>query len=482
MNFAGLCSRYLSNVTPRLKQINQKNPLVLEHAYIRHTPRSGLLHTSCQVCDPRTQPTGRAGHITPWLRTPFFHERGPPVGVDMSLQERLDELYVGDGLQGERVDIGFKHEKSGDVVGRAQVADWKRRTRSDKELEKAAREGTLEVDLEVVRKQWVESGSVFDEIYNAAELYGLYEDLYEHGYFKPCTMLDVKYQYKDVLVPVYRGNMVKPREAEVAPQVKFDSSESAQWCLTMVGLDCSMKGEGEVLHWLVGNISGSDLNTGETLCKYLKPFPAFGSGYHRFAFVLYRQEGQIDFSSEAREEEAGVCLESRDFRTLDFYSKYQDQLTPAGLAFFQSDYDSTLREFFHNTLNMREPRYEYEFPDWYVKPWQHFSQTNLKDGFDEFLDRRRDPKDIQREVLEVKLSHTNPFTGDTDAYIKYPGIHEMELREVFPPPVGEKRLNSRQSFKIAQWRRTAIQKQRLKERYFRSSDHKDLRRDPCLTS
>jgi len=439
------------------------------------------LHTTTQVLDRLTQPTGRAGHISPWNRTPFFHERAPPVGVDLSLQERLDELYPGDPVKGERVDIGFKSEKSG-VVGRAQIADWRRRTRSDKDLEKAAREMTLEVDLDVVKKQWVESGAVFEEIYNAAELYGLYEDLYDHAYFKPCTMLDVKYQQEEVMVPVYRGNVVKPREASSAPVVTFPSSDTAVWCLAMVGLDCSMKGEGEVLHWLVGNITGSDLSTGETLCRYLQPFPAFGTGYHRFAFVLYRQEGGIDFSQEVREEAEGFCLESRDFRSLDFYSKYQDQLTPAGLAFFQSDYDSSIRDFFHHTLNMREPRYEYEFPDWYVKPWSQYTHRNLKNGFDEFLDRHRDPKDVQREVLEVKLSHTNPFTGDTEAYMKYPGIHEMELHEKFPSPIGEKRLNPRQSYRIAQWRRNAVQKQRQKERYFRSSDHKDLRRDPVLTS
>jgi len=478
MNLAGLCCRGLAQV-PRLAQVHPRQNI--KQVYLRHTPGCVTLHTSCQMLDATRQPTGRAGHISPWNRTPFFHERGPPVGVDLSLQERLDELYPEDPIKGERVDIGFKHTQSG-LVGRAQVADWKRRTRSDKELEKAAREGTLEVDLDVVRKQWVESGSVFKEIYNAAELYGLYEDLYDHGYFTPCTMLDVKYRFKDVLVPVYRGNVVKPREADIAPLVTFDSSDTAMWCLAMVGLDCSMKGEGEVLHWLVGNITGGDISTGETLCQYLRPFPAFGTGYHRFAFVLYRQEGEIDFSTEAREEGDGVCLEARDFKTLDFYSKYQDQITPAGLAFFQSDYDSSLREFFHNTLNMREPRYEYEFPDWYVKPWSQFGQTNLKDGFDEFLDRHRDPKDIQREVLEVKLAHTNPFTGDTEAYIKYPGIHEEELEDQFPPPVGEKRLNSRQSYKIAQWRRNAVQKQRMKERYFRSSDHKELRRDPCMTS
>eukprot|EP00092_Neocalanus_flemingeri_P010114 GFUD01010898.1.p1 GENE.GFUD01010898.1~~GFUD01010898.1.p1 ORF type:complete len:470 (-),score=120.69 GFUD01010898.1:61-1470(-) len=451
----------------------------------RHSPTSLVyrpVHTSCVLRDRARQPTGRAGHIRPWMRTPFFHERGPPVGVDKSLQERLEDLYPEDPIKGEKVDIGFKSDKL-ESLGKGQVADWRRKTRADRALEKAAREGTLEVDLDVVRKQWVESGSVYEDIYEAAELYGLYEDMFDHGYFRPCTMLDIQYQHGEVMVPVHRGNIVKPGEAASAPQVKFDSGETGLWCLVMTGLDTHLVTEGqEYLHWMVGNIRGTDLGSGDTLCNYLQPFPPFGTGYHRFAFVLYRQEGEIDFGSESREESSGVSLEKRSFNTLDFYSKFQDQVTPAGLAFFQSDYETSVRDFFHKTLDMKEPRYEYEFPDWYVKPWNDFFHDNLKDGFDEFLDRHRDPKDIEREVMEVKLAHTNPFTGNMDSYIKYPGIHEEELEEHFAPPIGEKRFNPKQSFKIAQWRRNAIQKQRMKERYFRSMDHKDLRRDPSMNN
>ena len=60
----------------------------------------------------------------------------------------------------------------------------------------------------MVKKQWIESGAVFEEIYNAAELYWLYEDLYDLAYIKPCTMLDVMYKQEEVIVPVYKGNVV----------------------------------------------------------------------------------------------------------------------------------------------------------------------------------------------------------------------------------------------------------------------------------
>ncbi len=32
------------------------------------------------------QPTGMAGHVSPYVRIPFFHERGPTLGSDKNLQ------------------------------------------------------------------------------------------------------------------------------------------------------------------------------------------------------------------------------------------------------------------------------------------------------------------------------------------------------------------------------------------------------------
>lgn len=79
----------------------------------------------------------------------------------------------------------------------------------------------------------------------------------------------------------------------------MECADSALWTLAMTGLDSSLVGEGEVLHWLVRNISGNDLATGETLCQY-KAFPPLSSGYRMFAFVLFREEERLDYSGEKR--------------------------------------------------------------------------------------------------------------------------------------------------------------------------------------
>ena len=57
-----------------------------------------------------------------------------------------------------------------------------------------------QVDLDVVRNQWVESGEVFDQIYQAADLYGIFEDLFQYAHFWPCLMLEVVHHFAaDVL-------------------------------------------------------------------------------------------------------------------------------------------------------------------------------------------------------------------------------------------------------------------------------------------
>ena len=47
-----------------------------------------------------------------------------------------------------------------------------------------------------------------------------------------------------------------------------------------------------------GNIPAGDVAKGELLCSYLQPFPPSGTGYHRHVFLLFKQEGHIDYSQE----------------------------------------------------------------------------------------------------------------------------------------------------------------------------------------
>ena len=103
---------------------------------------------------------------------------------------------------------------------------------------------------------------------------------------------------------------------------------------------------------------------------------------------LIIQDGTIDLS-KYNQPKGDILLSSRTFKTLEFLSENKGKVTPAGknkskiivfkmvshtclclgLSFFQSDWDSSLTEYFHNVLNMKEPKYEYDFPPHYTEPW-----------------------------------------------------------------------------------------------------------------
>lgn len=73
-----------------------------------------------------------------------------------------------------------------------------------------------------------------------------------------------------------------------------------------------------------------------------------------------------------------IDLDKRTFSTFDFYRSKEDIITPAGLAFYQTDWDDSLTKFYHQKLLIPEPVYEYDFPSPYIKPQKWFP---LKEPF-----------------------------------------------------------------------------------------------------
>lgn len=49
-----------------------------------------------------------------------------------------------------------------------------------------------------------------------------------------------------------------------------------------------------IVHYLVVNITGSDVSTGHTACKYRGPGPPRGSGKHRYMLLVLQQAANID--------------------------------------------------------------------------------------------------------------------------------------------------------------------------------------------
>lgn len=110
----------------------------------------------------------------------------------------------------------------------------------------------------------------------------------------PASVLKVQYGGHD-LRP---GNTKTPTEVKDVPIVTLEQNPSDYYTLLFHDPDAPSRADpkiGEVQHWLVMNITGSDVSTGEELTAYIGSGAPKGTGLHRYVFLLYKQSnGLID--------------------------------------------------------------------------------------------------------------------------------------------------------------------------------------------
>ncbi|KAH8397788.1 hypothetical protein KR222_001703 [Zaprionus bogoriensis] len=411
----------------------------------------------------------RCTQATPALLLRQGHTlRGKPPGVARTLEQRLREENPSDAELTARVNIGFPQLKPSRSAQLKARLEHLKAQRSSKELEQLARSNKLLIDLERVQQTYVQTTGPHD-LRLLADHYGIFEHLFGSAYFVPRVPLRIAYGQQ----PVHNGNVIKPADALQAPQVSFDgqldplSGQPAQaagdsyWTLLATNPDAHYtNGTAECLHWCITNIPNGQLEQGQVLAEYLPPFPPRGVGYQRMVFVLYRQHSQLELSAQLQLPASDYGnLERRTFSTLDFYRRHQDELTPAGLAFYQTDWDQSLTQFYHNVLRkwqcswldplthslsstfspaeLKEPIYEYDFPRPYLADQKFFP---LKQPFNLYMDKHRDAKQLNKEYLQRKLARTHPFEGP-EAPLRFPNAHPIRG--------------------VPSWLKTELRKQRL---------------------
>nr|XP_037283517.1 39S ribosomal protein L38, mitochondrial-like [Rhipicephalus microplus] len=345
-----------------------------------------------------------------------------PLDNMKSLEEKIKALNTKDSVFEERVNIGFKFTPPS--ISRQEWKKQKKLLQENKnnyELAEKSRAGTLKIQYDEARQEWKKTHAP-KHVKEIADHYGVFRDLYEFGFFHPVIPLDILYeQNAEYFSPVYYGNIILPSEAVKAPRVHFDSEPDMLWTLVLTSLDSHLQeNDKEYLHWFIGNIKGSQVTAGDVLCDYLQPFLPRGAGYHRFVFVLYKQEKLIDYSKWKWPAES-TSLKERTFKTYDFYKEFESMLTPAGLAFFQCTWEDSLVDFFHHILQMRVPTFEYIHPPEYVPKQVLYPH---KEPFNIYLDKYRDPREVREEVYLKRLKSLNPLE-DEPPMPNYPNIYKI---------------------------------------------------------
>jgi hypothetical protein len=111
-------------------------------------------------------------------------------------------------------------------------------------------------------------------------------------------VIKLKVKYPNGL-EVNLGNELTPTSVKEEPLVEWPVEEGAFYTLSMSDPDAPSRNNpsyGEVKHWLVVNIPGSQISEGETLAAYIGSGPRKDSGLHRYVFLVYKQPSIIAHS------------------------------------------------------------------------------------------------------------------------------------------------------------------------------------------
>ncbi len=142
-------------------------------------------------------------------------------------------------------------------------------------------------------------------------------------------------------VPVNLGNELTPESVKDLPKFQWSGADpNAFYTLIMTDPDAPSRAEPKFREWhhlIIGNIPGNDFTGGEILTEFISSAPPKGSGLHRYVFLLYQQNGKIDYSQQPKL--SGTSGQNRGkFSTRDFVKKYHLGVPVAG-NFYQAEWD-----------------------------------------------------------------------------------------------------------------------------------------------
>lgn len=95
---------------------------------------------------------------------------------------------------------------------------------------------------------------------------------------------------------VKEGNELTPTQVKEKPTLKWSSKDDEFYTLIMTDPDAPSRQEPvsrEWHHWLVVNIPGGHIESGQPLTDYVGSGPPENTGLHRYVFLIYKQNGKI---------------------------------------------------------------------------------------------------------------------------------------------------------------------------------------------
>lgn len=147
--------------------------------------------------------------------------------------------------------------------------------------------------------------------------------------------------FKQSSKTVNLGNELKPSEVQKQPQLNYTFNAGSYYTVIFVDPDAPSRAQPilrEFLHWLVGNIPGSDVSSGKVIVDFMGSAPPMGSGLHRYTLLVFKQPTKIDFVDPVLTLTAGL---RGKFSTKRFVAKYKLG-TPISGNFYLAQFDNSV--------------------------------------------------------------------------------------------------------------------------------------------
>lgn len=107
---------------------------------------------------------------------------------------------------------------------------------------------------------------------------------------------------------------------------------------------------GQFLHWAVLNISGCNLNSGDTIAEFIGSGPPAKSGLHRYVFLVYKQSGKINWIKEKITNRSATGRSN--FKVRDFLNEHNLGELVAG-SLYQAQFDNDYVPVLHAQLGFK---------------------------------------------------------------------------------------------------------------------------------
>ena len=150
---------------------------------------------------------------------------------------------------------------------------------------------------------------------------------------------DIIVKYGDIKIE--DGVFLTPLQTGKQPSVTYDTTDINDKYTLILYDSKAVSPSGNHNHWLVINIPGNSLRTGDLsegtiLLSYKGPAPPSGSGEHIYTFEIYKQNGDLD--KTVMDENDRII----SFNAIKNKIGIQDLITPVISIFFNSKYTNTV--------------------------------------------------------------------------------------------------------------------------------------------